>query len=181
MGRRIKDPAKIDTVGFRFRNNDGSETAATWLSPESVDHTFEDVTSDVFFRLRLSLENDHAGSLPFFSAQLQYRLNGGAWVNIGFGSSLITENPSHADLTEEEATTQQLAVHAGSFFTGGVSINGGQVGDNFQLNFTSFTHTEVEYAVKVIFADVSNGDEIEFRISNADNDFSIPKLTINNG
>lgn len=63
---------------FRFRNDDGSESTATWIAGEGLD-----VSRDKLIPTRLRLQTTTEGNTPSFGLKLQYRKVGDStWVDI---------------------------------------------------------------------------------------------------
>lgn len=62
--------------GYRFRDDDGSESAATWLAAQDTPVT---VAAGTTFRLRVLSDTDTGGSSGL---KLQYRADGGPWKGV---------------------------------------------------------------------------------------------------
>ena len=107
----------ITQAAFRFRNDDGNQTAATWIDAENTDIT---IANGSTFRLRIGQTSD--GFFDFTTAPWQYQLNGGGWNNITTSSSVVRRVAS-GSVTHGTATTNQLAL-AGSFVAGEVVTDG---------------------------------------------------------
>lgn len=66
----------LEQEGFRFRNDDGSETTATWAGAQDAN-----VTAPVgTYRLRTIV--NATGDVPASAFQLEARVNGGAWRRV---------------------------------------------------------------------------------------------------
>lgn len=61
---------------FRWRNDDGTETTATWLAATNQDAPVE---LDTFYRLRIAIQNNNTNATDLNSLGLEVSLNGGAW------------------------------------------------------------------------------------------------------
>jgi hypothetical protein len=71
-------PLSVDQFGFRARNDDGSETTATWQAAQNTAFT---ITPDQVFRLRLGV--NATGDPVSAGYKLQYRKVGAAsWRNV---------------------------------------------------------------------------------------------------
>ena len=145
---------------FRFRNDDGSETAATWKAAQGTSVTLETGTANRF-RIRIILEETN-GKNSNTTFDLYYSLNGGAYTDISTSSSVIRAISSANDgwtITDNDATTKQLTF-TGTFVAGRYDDNGGTE-TNVQINGQ---YTEMEYSIYILDADVSNNDTIDFRV-----------------
>lgn len=105
----------LDQTHFRFRNDDGSESTATWK--ENLD-TNTNIAQGGQFRIRFGVEEENGGGDPPSQAyRMAYSKNGGAWTMIG-GSGL--DDPIRAfnstNVADGTATTQQIT--SGSFTAG---------------------------------------------------------------
>lgn len=135
--------ATWDQDSFRFRNDDGNETAATWMAAANT--TPADIALDTNFRLRF-LVQETAGSnqseTPSFL--LQYRADQGS----GFGSwtdinpSNLVRNTLSIHFSSSVAATQQIGsgTLTGGQLVEGLATSGGvnaTVGsDEYELEFT---------------------------------------------
>ena len=92
----------------RWRNDDGSETAATWKANADTVITGQARSENV--RLRFCIANTDASYSGTLSARLEYAENtGGPWTAVGTdGSTAFMMTPT-AGYANGEATTAQLA------------------------------------------------------------------------
>lgn len=67
----------LEQEGFRFRNDDGSESAATWRQAQDTD---DSVAVETAVRLRMIV--NATGDPPTKQYQLQYRPTGGHWTTV---------------------------------------------------------------------------------------------------
>src|SRR5512138_833852 len=88
---------------FRIRNDDGSESAATWKQAINVNTTVGTLDR---FRVRLDLYNNNtrAGTTDW---TWQYNRNAAGWNAITTSSSYI-QNISSTYYADGDATTQQI-------------------------------------------------------------------------
>lgn len=166
--------ASIDQDSFRGRNDDGSETTATWKANANVNWT---QTVDQNFRVRFLLQETGGGTKNNFTAQLSYNLNAAGWVNVTGTSSVVraTASPNVAGGAD---CTQQIG--AGTFISnndGFDEVDGASGGAN--LDFTANTEAEVEFSVQIRSADVVNNDSVQLRIAGADTWTNTPTITVN--
>jgi len=151
-----------DQQHFRFRNDDGSESSATWRGATDQDAY---LASDTVYRLRFLVKeryNEARYDSEGNNVQLQYRLNAGTWTNVTTSSSVVKAVASQ--LVDNGDTTQQLG--SGSY----VVNNNAQIEDgNWYLGthdpWYGQSECEVEFSIQVIDADTSPGDTVEFMLA----------------
>lgn len=151
----------FEQVSFRLRNDDGSESAATW---KAALNTNVSLTLDENVRLRF-LTKSLAGTGESLAPQLQYRHDSGsgfgAWTDVNAGSSAVRSSAS-SHITEDGATTEQLG-GPGTFAAGRLDEVDGVTESIF---IGPAQETEHEFCFQVRSAVVDVGDTIEFRITN---------------
>lgn len=150
---------------FRGRNDDGTETTATWKAAAGADWT---QNVDENFRARFNIASSVAPPIQSTFFRCFYSRNGGSYIIISNSSSVVrcALSPHIDDSTAAAETTEQLA-GAGSF-------NPGHFADTF-ANGPGFIQapalnqdTEMEYSLTIRSADVNNGDTIGLRVYNND-------------
>lgn len=160
MGKAIN--ATWDQDSYRFRNDDGSETTATWMAAANT--TPADIPLDTIFRLRF-LVQETAGSnqaeTPTFT--WQFRVNTGSgfgsWTNPQ-ASGTAAVRPDSPNYVEPVATTKQLG--AGTFRDGDLIDTGGVTG--LLAATAGNDEYEIEIAISFNSALASAGDIFEFRL-----------------
>lgn len=148
--------ASIHQTDFRGRNDDGSETAATW---QAATNTNWDQVADQNFRVRLAVEQRNMDNTV--TAQLQYRHNGGTWTNVTDTTSVVRATSS-THYTNGDDATQQITTGT---YTGGETASGQGLMPHSQTILTD-EWAEFEWCVEIISTDVAGGDTIEFRCTN---------------
>jgi len=163
---------------FRWRNDDGSETTATW---KAAQNTNIQVDKGVTVRLRIEFYNDNPwtdGNTIYLAYSTSSSASGGAWTKIDETSALfqLSETSNFAD---QDLTTNQLA-ETHETFAAGVCLESTSL---YYLNLNGAQSKELEYSIKpttsavqgttyyfAIF--VNNGDNI--------NEYSptLPGLTV---
>ena len=114
------DPvAFLDQDSYRFRNDDGSETTATWIQAINTNATLAVNTT---YRLRMLVQNATAGAISDVDLEWQYNLASAGWVDITTSSNVIRAVVS-ANFVDGDDCTQQLG--AGTF----ISNNDGMTED----------------------------------------------------
>lgn len=141
-------------VGYRFRNDNGSEAAATWRQNQN---TADTIDADTTFRLRLEA-HENAGAARSVGGQLEVALNGGAFQSVTTTSTVV--KAVIGGVADGTATTNILTAGAGGFVAGSISNDGLAAA----VSLTS-QHTEIEYTLQIVGTDVTNGDTITFRIA----------------
>jgi hypothetical protein len=150
----------LHQVGFRGRNDDGNETAASWIAAENTNWT---QLVDTNVRTRFVVIQ--LGGTPELNVKLklQRNLNSTGWFDVTGGSSVVkvVDSPYYA---EEQATTRQLVSGSGTFFPGAMDNFDGVVGTNDQLDFAVGTLTEVEFCYQLVGLDLEEADLVEVRV-----------------
>lgn len=156
-------------VAFKFRSDNGSETAATWLAPQNTNLI---LAPDRNVRLRLEVEETQSAS-GSVGGQLEYNRNGAGWNNVT-GSSSVVRSSASTHFAEDVVTTNQLTGSAKSFTAGRMDeVNGDTT--NVTLNNQ---HTEFEYSFQVRSADVADGDTIQLRVQGLTTYAQTPTITV---
>jgi len=149
---------------FRFRNDDGSQTGATWMSAgNGTDQTIGTGTSNRK-RLRFVIEETAGGTINTASV-FYFSYNGGTYTPLTTSSSYVrsisSANTSWT-ITDNDTTTAQLG-YSGTFTAGRYDDDGAL---ETSIGLTS-TYTELEICFYIVDADVTNGYTIDFRVYTA--------------
>src|SRR3990167_3159419 len=147
---------------YRGRNDDGSQTTATWKT--AGNNTAFSQVIDTIFRIRLRITETagaNQNNTPQF--KLQFQKNGGGYVDVA-AQGATTDAVRYADssLTDDIVTTQQIG--KGSFEAGRIDENGAHTA----LGSMSSENTEMEWAVEIYSGQVVGGDAINLRAVLAD-------------
>ena len=146
-------------VHGRFRNDDGSESAATWKAAVDTNISTSDLLSgDFLFRLRINVRQTGTTGATF-SGRLYYSLNGGAYAQINASGTPVVALDS-ANLTDDAATTQQIS--AGTFIAGKVDDVNAQTGSTASM--AQNRDTEMEFNLKAVASALADGNTIDFQI-----------------
>ena len=94
---------------YRWRNDNGNETNATWKANKNVPSVPDNI--GIPFRLRIQVQR---GSSPFSQGDFdthpfQYRKNGGTWVNITTNNLNDLYFINSAFVANNTPTTQQIS------------------------------------------------------------------------
>lgn len=162
-------------VTFRGRNDDGSESGATWKDTQGNDWTQD---TGVNFRIRFLID-ETASRVWSLTFNLYYQINGGGY-NAVTGSTPVQFSLS-SNFADGDDCTSQLTGGSGTFLTNnngmkettGGAINSGGAGQYF----------DTEWCLKIDSAQVSDGDTINLRIYNGTAAIAVytdtPVITVN--
>ena len=139
-------------IEFRGRNNDGSETTATWKAALNTNWS-QDV--DTIFRIRFTVAETQ-GRNANLVLTLYSSYEGAAYAAVTTTSSYV-KLLSSAQVDDATATTQQIS--SGTFVAGEVDDNA-----SVASRLLNNSRTEMEYVVQIVGADVANDDTIAFRV-----------------
>lgn len=148
---------------FRFRNDDGSETTATWKAAQDTSIS-QAVSVDTAVRLRLSLENLSAQATAALVVGLQVSHNGGVYAVVN-GTSTQVQGVVSANLTDGGTTTNQLTLDTGATWIAepGV-INNTPAASGTFTSMALNTETEAEWSLLLKAAALSAGDTLDFQL-----------------
>ena len=151
-------PLYLKQEGYRFRNDDGNETAATWRQALNTSDT---IALDTPFRIRFAIANLGGGITDNYQGQFRRKPSGGAfgaWTNIAPGTALRIGRLSPR-YTSTSLCTQQIS--SGPFTGGWILENNAQSAPDHPGG----TVYEVEFLFDVRTANgAAAGDEYELRI-----------------
>jgi hypothetical protein len=142
---------------FRYRNDNGSETAATWIA--ILDANPPSLSCDTTYRMRLAVQN--SSSTMALTPTLYYSKNGGAYTRVN-ASSLVVRSHASGFVADNTPTTQQIT--SGSFTANVVDTADGA---GPYVTLPQYSSLEVEFCFQIPSADVANGDVIQLRVYNS--------------
>lgn len=147
----------LNQVGYRFRQDNGTETTATWHANQNTAWS-PSITGDTTFRLRFEL-NEVGAAAGNVSAQLQYNINGIAWATADTTTNGIRIATS-SNITDGVATTNQLTAGSGTFRAGQVR----ETATAATATMSGSDHTEVEFVLALHYGFLNTGDVVTFRV-----------------
>lgn len=160
---------RYEQIHYRWRNDNDSETAASWAANE--DAILNNLTQNTIKRLRLEISNEGWSRGSGQSLRLEYAstttCSSGSYSAVP--STATTEPWEMADssyLVDSTSTTNISSglTDANAVFTAGqVKDSGNQT---VAINITSENFTEVEYSIRATTNSVVNGHYC-FRLTNA--------------
>ncbi|MEP6926414.1 MAG: T9SS type A sorting domain-containing protein [Ginsengibacter sp.] len=146
--------AFLTQANWRWRNDDGTETTATWKAGQNTQAVLS-ITGEIW-RLRLEVYNNTGNNIALIDT-LQYATStSGPWTNIDVtaGSNPFTIASVSAFVVQAEPTTVQLTGVAGYTFATGKVMVDSMILKN--INFADQEHTEFEWAIKANSSIVPN-------------------------
>ena len=151
----------ITQAAYQFFDDAGTESGAASLAAQNTAVTGNISNGDGFGVLRIRLQSTNAVAVdPWDDFQLQVERNASSiWVNVSVASS-VAQAYNNPNLTGGGPTTNRLTGGTGSFVTGEVTEDG-HVND---VGWGGNNYTELVYSLRIIAADLANGDTIRFRI-----------------
>jgi hypothetical protein len=155
---------KFEQKDFRFRNDNGSESAATWRQSINVDDSMN-LDSDVQFRLRFNIQNDGntvATSSRVLDLAFEYNLNSAGWNSITASSSVIDSEFSSYYIDGLVDCVQRLG--SGTFESNNNGMDENGAVSTGLITWNNADELEVETCLRVKSADTSNGDTLEIRV-----------------
>jgi hypothetical protein len=142
---------------FRWRHDDGNETSATWIATANTSITG---TTDTNYRLRIESDLVGTGDVSW-TPKLQYNKNSVGWNDVN-GSSSVARSTDSPNMTDNAATTQQIS--SGVWAAGKFDEADGSFSTGISLSDAAADTSEHELCFQVRSADVSAGDQIQFRL-----------------
>ena len=176
-------PASFTQNGFRGRNDDGNETTATWKATQNTNWTQK---VDTNFRVRFQMQEGAACAGANKVWRLQYNLAAAGWVDCS-ASSIVVRASASANFTDGAATTDQLTGGTGTFQGGSGTTGGMDEGDcnagGSTMDVAASGHSEAEYCVQIRSADVTDGQTLQLRVTDAGTAIAAytqtPTITVN--
>lgn len=146
---------------WRFRDDDGGETDATWRQALDVDDTQD---TDTTYRVRFAVEETAGAAANNQQFRLKYRVDGGSWTNVSTSSSNVVAVSSN--LVNRNDTTQQIS-SPDTFQGGNGQCDDGRC-DGPRLDFAGNDTWEGEYSYQLVGTDLSGGETVDLRLNNID-------------
>ena len=148
---------------FRWRNDNGSESTATWKDTENTAITGVSLTEII--RLRLEIEETNGGATTV-NARLEFSSDAtscttGTWTTLDTSTTAWRVTAS-GNITNGDPTTNQLTTSAKTFAAGRIFDTQNEDTTGVSLNNT---HTEWEWAIRGDGA--ANGTTYRFRVTDA--------------
>jgi hypothetical protein len=160
---------QLEQLAYEARNDDGSETSATWKAPVNTPWT-QDV--DQLFRLRIAVQEVGNVSLPINSYdnfKLQANVNGTGWFDVT-GTSTKIRIVDTLNFADDASTTQQITTPSANYVAGRTDDDDGATGI---IELQSDHITELEFSLIARSADgMVTGDVVHFRVERLETVFT---------
>jgi len=152
-------------TAFRYRDDDGSETTATWRQNLNTNDT---LTIDTTYRMRFSIQASHTGSgSADCVAGFQYNVDGAGWTTITTSSSNVKAVAS-ADtswtITDDDATTEQLTQDQ-TFVAGKMD----ETGACTAVSMTETQESEFELVFQLV-SPLAGGEAVQLKVVDSGSD-----------
>jgi hypothetical protein len=150
----------VKQASFRFRNDNGDETTATWIAAANT--AAGTINAGVNFRLRAVVdEQSAAGNPPATVYKLQARYNSGAWQDVNATATICRPSAS-PNVADGAATTMQIGA-SGTFTAGSIDEVDGAVAS---VDLGNDAYTELEWSVALYAAGgvIATSGTVEFRV-----------------
>lgn len=162
-------------VTFRGRNDDGSQSAATWKATQGSDWT-QDTGAN--FRVRFRIDETASRAWTNKTWNLYYQINTGGYNPIGSGTPVIYSLSDN--FTQGDDCTAQLTGGTGTF----VSVNNGMCESAGATNSGSAGYLfEVEYCLQLDAGYCADNDTINLRVYDSSSAIAAytdtPVITVN--
>ncbi|MDD5149001.1 MAG: T9SS type A sorting domain-containing protein [Flavobacterium sp.] len=136
----IASPSFQQTA-YRWRNDDGNETTATWKANTNTASVVDFINSPIRLRFQVGETVGMAGG-ALATQLLQYSKNGGAYVTITESNTNDFRFVNSSFISDGTATTQQIP--SGSFFGSGLFRSNSS---SINVNIGASNVTELEYCI----------------------------------
>ncbi len=163
----------LEQTSARGRNDDGSESAATWKAAINTSFDLDIASGDVRFRHRFLISDTGGGGKSDFAEEIQFRINGGTWTNVGAATSVRWAASSH--YIDDDDTTEQMSGSRPFEGTNSAMTENNFTGSSTEPDLDSIAggvEFECEFMLILLSADVSAGDTVNLRIRENANDLN---------
>jgi hypothetical protein len=151
--------AVLDQAAYRFYA-DGTETGSTAIAAQNTGIVADLASSDLDLHLRVRLQENGTAAVSASDFQLEYDINtSGAWSEVNSGDFAVPSIDG-PNLTNGAATTNRLTGGTGSFEAGKISEDGTVDALGWGLG----NHTELLYSIRLVSAEFSDEDIVDFRV-----------------
>lgn len=150
-------------TGFRYRNDDGSETGATWIYANDTDG---DLNVDTIYRMRIEMTESGGAATNNVALQWEYNHSAAPGWNSVTASAAPIQAVSSAEtswtITDADDTTQQLG-GGGTYETPNAAYTEGGLGGGASLDWGIGTLCETELCFQIPAGQVADNDTILLR------------------
>lgn len=146
---------QYEQTHFRWRNDDGTQTTATWHQVQDGTYTSFPKTTTARLRFEVSNSGWTRGSAPTF--QLQYATSTncslGSYIAVPTNTNYAWQIVTSTNFSDGDTTTNQLTPSNNSFVAGQMKSTGNTTS---AITLASNNFTEIEYAIQATDNAVSN-------------------------
>lgn len=164
---------------FRFRNDDGNETGATWNAALDTNITPTVPATNTKIRVRINVKQTGTTSATL-TGRLYVAKNGGSYAQASSSSTNGLKVVDSSNITDNEATTQQISSGGSGFVAGKMDDVNGQCTATGSM--AQNRDTEHEFMLQLDFANLADGDYFDLRMRNSTstlNTYSVtPRITV---
>lgn len=145
----------------RHRNDDGSESAATWMVAENTSTNIP-INTPFRFRVRVAQTISNANQNLNKEFTLRYSLNSGSYSVIAAinATTAPVRFANSAYVSDGDSTTRQLTIGNGTFITGRIDNNN----TTGLLAFSGTSYTELEFIIELYGPLLVVGDGVRLRV-----------------
>jgi len=167
-------PFRLSQIAFRGRNDDGSESAATWKAAQDTNWA---QLVEVPLRVRFRMDETGGTAWTNKTFNLRYSLNGGAYTAVAAGQPVVFA--ASGNFAQGDDCTTQLTGGTGTFVTNnnGMCETGGAVNSG-----TGGYLFDVEFSIQLVGSSLNHGDTITLRVydgTSAINAYTVtPSITV---
>jgi len=168
----------FNQITFRTRNDNGSESAATWRQNQGDDDTWN-ADGSTKYRIRFQLDEQNVKAWGGKTFNLYYNLAGGGWNPVSSTSPIYYTTSSY--YTDGDDCVNRLIGGLGVFLT---DNNGMCTGDASATNTGNLNqYFDLEFVLMIDPAQVSNGQTFQLRVYDGTSEINSyvdePTITIN--
>ena len=162
----------FDQDSYRWRDDDDSESAATWLEIINTSHDFDLSSGNVDARLRFLAQEINNVAMDDQEFYIMFQINAGGYSQLK-AVSIGCVYYNSVNLTDDGSTTLQIGSGTHIDPNDGITEHGISGDIAVENDFAGNDELEVEATIRFVAVDLSNGDSIDFRLYlNAADDFT---------
>lgn len=173
--------ASFEQGNWRWRNNDGNETTATWRAAQNT--SAEVSSKNEIIRLRIEIGVSASSNASSWSTSLQYSTDQSTWVSLQTPNAVSEdEKPfaivsTNSFLGANEATTRQLT---STHFSNMISLPGSVVYNSNTIYYNISPTDAQTYEYEIVLTSTEKleaGKTYYFKMANGTYTLALPSLT----
>lgn len=163
----LQKPAEMQQIDYRWRNDDGSETAATWNASENIPTS---ITKNQNIRLRFEITNGGDTATNPINYQIQYGEKITTCDSIAAWTNVPNDNSGHWKMTDSSFITDaEPTTNSSGLSDQNTNFKAGEMKDadnqTSAITLQSDEFTELEYSLTATLN--ANDSDYCFRLTNA--------------